>query len=233
MHIRDERVYQFCDALYPHILQCDMYVGEMDLEPTGGHMAGPVYAIKDYFRPAVYAKTRRQLIKSFSLDIDRYAHLHPLMIMSAISHSILENDHAVSLDEHLWNFAKASQLNVKGLESVHEQLSLLHSIDPGPLYVQIRNIGSRPEMIRKFTDRALAYYMKGEIHQLYGLTKSSMHALRKRIIYERNRLMVHRINSFDTDLRYFISVGAGHLSGESGLITMLRKKGWKITPVMS
>jgi len=231
MHIRDERVYRFCDAIYPLILETEVYIGEMDLEPFDGLSTGPAYSMQAFFRPGVYSKLRKQLLKSFYLDIDRYAHLHPLMIMSAISQAILSKDHAVSLDEHLWNFAKQNRLVVQGLESVHEQVALLHTIAPEPLYTQIRNISARPEMIRKFTDRALACYVSGDIHQLYQLTKSSMHALRKRIIYDRNRLMVQRIGDFDLTRRYFISVGAGHLSGSTGIISGLRKSGYKVRPV--
>jgi hypothetical protein len=233
MHIRDERVYRFCDGIYPLILKADVYVGEMDLDPVDGLITGAPYAMQAFFRPGIYSKLRRQLLKSFRLDIDRYAHLHPLMIMSAISQTILSQDHAVSLDEHLWNFARDNQRELQGLESVHEQVTLLHFIPPEPLYTQIRNISSRPEMIRKFTDKALGCYVRGDIHHLYQLTKSSMHALRKRIIYDRNKLMAQRIGDFDLSRSYFISVGAGHLSGPLGLIALLRRKGWKVLPVMS
>jgi uncharacterized protein YbaP (TraB family) len=231
MHIRDERVYRFCDAVYPLILDSDVYVGEMDLNPMDGLSLGPTYNMQVFFRPGVYSKLRKQLLKSFSLDIDRYTHLHPLMIMSAISQTILSRDHAVSLDEHLWNFARENHKVLHGLETVQEQVNLLHSIAPEPLYTQIRNISSRPEMIRKFTDKVLTSYTSGDIHHLYRLTKASMHGLRKRIIFDRNRLMAQRITEFDLTRRYFIAVGAGHLSGSTGIISGLRKSGYKVRPV--
>jgi uncharacterized protein len=233
MHIRDERVYRFCDAIYPMILDTDVYVGEMDLEATDSLIAGPAYSMQAFFRPAVYSKLRKQLLKSFHLDLARYSHLHPLMIMSAISQAVLSRDHAVSLDEHLWRFAKENHRMLQGLETVQEQVALLHSISPEPLYTQIRNISSRPEMIRKFTDKVLTCYVHGDIHHLYQLTKSSMHGLRKRVIFDRNRLMVQRIIDLDLTRRYFIAVGAGHLSGPLGLIALLRRNGWKVLPVMS
>jgi uncharacterized protein YbaP (TraB family) len=57
-----------------------------------------------------------------------------------------------------------------------------------------------------------------------------MHELRKRIIYLRNESMVRRILSFDTSNSYFITVGAGHLSGKKGILTMLRKAGYQVKP---
>jgi uncharacterized protein len=229
MHIRDERVYKFCDSLYPLIRQADVYVGEMDLTDLPQRAAEQGYNMAAFFRPAAYSKARKQILKSFKLDIDRYAHLHPLMIMSAISQSVLDNDHAVSLDEHLWNFAQENQLTLQGLETIQEQMEILHSIKPDSLYKQIKDISSQPKKLRKFSDRAIEYYTRGDIHQLYQLTKSSMHELRKLIIYDRNRLMIDRILTFDPDVHYFITVGAGHLSGSSGIISGLRKSGYKVS----
>lgn len=231
MHIRDDRVYKFCDALYPLIRQADVYVGEMDLSDLPHRAAEQGYNMPAFFRPATYAKLRKQIMKSFKLDINRYAHLHPLMIMSAMSQSILDNDHAVSLDEHLWNYAKDNQLALQGLETIPEQMEILHSIKPDSLYRQIKEISTQPRKLRNFSDRAIDYYTRGDIHPLYQLTKSSMHELRKLIIYDRNRLMISRIIRFDPDVRYFITVGAGHLSGSTGIISGLRKSGYKLNPV--
>lgn len=232
MHIRDERVYGFCDMLYPLIQQADVYVGEMDLGEVPEHPAGPGYNMAGFFRPEVYIKLRHQILKSFKLDIHRYAHLHPLMIMSAISHSMLENDHKVSLDEHLWNFANGHELTMQGLETVKEQITLLHSIAPEPLYSQIKEISTAPEKLRRFTGRSMELYSIGNIHMLYQMTKSSMHQLRKRIIYDRNLEMVKRIKGFDPSLSYFIAVGAGHLSGPSGIIRGLREAGYKVKAML-
>ncbi len=228
MHIRDERVYGYCDVLYPLIQQSDVYVGEMDLGEVPEHNEAPVYAMSAFFRAEVYEKLRNQIRKSFRLDILRFDHLHPLMIMSAISHSMLENDRKVSLDEHLWNFADRHQLTMQGLETLREQMALLHSIAPDPLYRQIKEISTGPEKLRKFTRHSLDLYADGDIHRLYQLTKSSMHHLRKRIIYNRNLEMIKRIKSYDPSLGYFIAVGAGHLSGPTGIIGGLRAAGYKV-----
>ncbi len=232
MHIRDDRAYQFCSRLYPFIDQVDVYVGEMDLGSIGSLSAGPAYAMQQHFRPDAYRKLKKQLVKSFNLNIDHYSQMHPLLIMSALTHQVLQKDHSISLDEQLWNYAKTNNLTTIGLETVDEQVSLLHSIAPDKLYGQIKEVGARPSLIRKFTNKTLDLYVQGKIHALYELTKKSMQHLRKRIIYSRNRRMVERIASFDPGQRYFIAIGAGHLSGKSGLISALRKKNWLVRPVI-
>ncbi len=231
MHIRDDRAYQLCNKLYPLILQSDAYIGEMDLSQQDLRNNMPRYEIHQYLNDNVYQKIRRQIRKSFHLELDHLAHLHPLMIMSVISNSVLQSEHHISLDEHLWKFAEEHGKKTSGLESHEEQLTILHSIDPKPIYKQLLNISRNPASIRKNTDKSLKLYMSGRIHELYLLSKSSMQQLREKVIYERNRKMAAVIDQLDQDSQYFITVGAAHLSGKYGLITMLKKKGYMLKPV--
>ena len=78
------------------------------------------------------------------------------------------------------------------------------------------------------TERTMDLYLKGRIHKLYQLSKSSMQELRKKVIYERNRNMASVIDHLDSTKQNFITAGAGHLSGKYGLIALLKKSGWKL-----
>lgn len=230
MHVRDERVYRFAESLFPLIKAVDVYVGEMELDGNQGQPPLPAYDARAYFKSSAYDKISAQLKKSFQFDLDALNHFHPMVIIGSITQSILTADHAVSLDEHLWQFAKENELKLSGLESVKEQMEILHSIDPGPLYRQIKQISSRSGTVRKQTAKALDLYIKGDIHELYKQTRRSLHHLRKKVIYERNLRMARRIIGLDPGQTYFIAVGAGHLSGQTGLIRLLRQAGWKVTP---
>jgi uncharacterized protein YbaP (TraB family) len=58
-----------------------------------------------------------------------------------------------------------------------------------------------------------------------------MQKLRKKVIYDRNHHMASVIDHLDANIQYFVTVGAGHLSGKSGLLSLLKKAGWKLKPV--
>lgn len=230
MHIRDDRAYKLCDNLYPLILQSDCFIGEMDLDMSGSETQIPRYDLQHYFKDKTYQKMQRQIKKSYQVDLDHFSHLHPLMIMSILSTSVLESEHQVSLDEHLWKYAKDHGKKTIGLESYEEQLQILHSIEPCLIYKQLLKISRKPSTIRKSSSHSVDLYLQGRIHKLYLLSKSSMQQLRKKVIYERNRKMVSVINHLDSTTQNFITVGAGHLSGKFGLLSLLKKSGWKIHP---
>jgi uncharacterized protein YbaP (TraB family) len=232
MHIRDDRVHQFGKKLYPLILSSNRYIGEMELDATPSiSFSQQPYDLKGFFRPNVFEKIKSSLLKSFGVDVEPLNAMHPLMIMSAISQGILAAEHQVSLDEHLWQFAVQHDKQVSGLESYEEQFSILHNIDPASLYRQLYKISKSPSGMRRQTSRALEWYLQGNAHKLYQLTKASMHKLRKSVIYERNQQMTLRIRSLDPASTYFIVIGAGHLSGNKGVIPLLKRSGWKVKPV--
>ena len=231
MHIRDDRAHQLCRHLYPLIEECDQYFGEMDLELPDQTPPLTVYDMRKHVSPKAYEKMVAQIEKSFKVNLNYYAHLHPLMIMSVISTSVLQADHLISLDEQLWQYAKSHDKPTRGLESYEEQFRILHSIDPVPLYCQLVKVSRNPSMIRSQTSKSLELYMEGKIHKLYMLSKSSMQDLRKLVIYRRNMNMSSVIAQLDISMKYFITVGAGHLSGKFGLLPLLKKAGWKTIPL--
>lgn len=231
MHIKDDRAHQLCTQLYPMIQQSDHFIAEMDLDMQPEHVIPPSYNIHDFIKDKAYEKLRLQLKKSFNIPLDPLANLHPLMIMGLVSTSVLQSEHHISLDEHLWQFAKENDKPTSGLETYTQQLNILNSIEPELIYKQLIQIGRRPSLVRNKSTTGLDLYLSGNVHKLYQITKSSMQHLRKKVIYQRNIRMVSVIDHLDSDLSYFITVGAGHLSGKFGLISLLRKSGWSVKPV--
>jgi uncharacterized protein len=51
------------------------------------------------------------------------------------------------------------------------------------------------------------------------------------LLTNRNRNWVVKLNTLLKDKALVIAVGAGHLPGDKGLINLLRKEGYTLTPV--
>ena len=51
------------------------------------------------------------------------------------------------------------------------------------------------------------------------------------LLYHRNQNWVEKLKSLLPKKSLLIAVGAGHLPGEKGVINLLRKEGYKLTPV--
>ena len=95
MHIRDNRVYQFGEKLYPLISSADVFVGEMELERQPELLITNQYDLKKHVTASAYDKLRKHFLKSLQIDMERLVHVHPLLAISAISQSLLEAEHQV------------------------------------------------------------------------------------------------------------------------------------------
>lgn len=232
MHLGDPKVIRIAEKLQPLIESADVFYAEMDLaEQPVTSVVPPHYNILQHFTPKRLEKMRRQFKRSFGIDLLQLGHLHPLLIISALTTHTFEQQEGVLLDEYLWQLAIAAGKPVKGLESREEQITILHSIHPQPLYRQLYRISRTPSSIRDQSSKVMELYLDGNMHQLYHASKKSMRDLRKLVIYDRNKKMSSVIAQLDNSLQYFICAGAGHLSGRFGLIPLLKQQGWIVKPV--
>jgi len=62
-----------------------------------------------------------------------------------------------------------------------------------------------------------------------AVADKKMNSIYEKLIYERNRNMVSKIEEFlRTKETYFVVVGAGHLVGKKGIIEMLKGKRYPV-----
>ncbi|MBL0099512.1 MAG: TraB/GumN family protein [Saprospiraceae bacterium] len=71
-------------------------------------------------------------------------------------------------------------------------------------------------------------YGRGDYVQLYKSSKKSMGKIRSLMIYDRNKYMSERIVQLSQEKSSFFAVGAAHLAGDKGLISLLKKQGFKL-----
>lgn len=80
-------------------------------------------------------------------------------------------------------------------------------------------------------------YLRGDIYdidELLRLSLSSPEGLYESLIIDRNMGMVNKLDSIlQEDVSTFCAVGAGHLAGKKGMISLLQSKGYSVRKVMA
>ena len=77
-------------------------------------------------------------------------------------------------------------------------------------------------------------YKKQDLKKLEDLmveTDAGMAGFTDLLLYHRNQNGVKRLKTLMLEKSLVIAVGAGHLPGEKGVINLLRKEGYTVTPV--
>ena len=114
-----------------------------------------------------------------------------------------------------------SQIDLlSGFTDTEQEAFLLHTLDE--LKTSTENV-----------EKLIRAWETGDLQRMESLTteglrmSSGMSSVYEKLIYERNRRMVSKIQDFlGTGDTYFVVIGAGHLVGEEGIIKLLEKKGY-------
>ncbi len=238
MHVKSNTAHQFAERLVMYLEEVEIFAAEMDLASIDSkqfllsrHLPQG-QTLKEYF-PAEkkYQKVRRILLKSFHVDLDNLIRLHPFIIMAIIGESVLDADHLDSLDQHLWNMADSMGLELTGLETFEKQMELLAQIPIDISLKQLTALARNPAKYRHLVKLMLEHYQDQDVRTIYHSGRRQLGALRRILLYERNVDMTMRMMSLAGKGSVFAGVGAGHLAGSKGMLRLLKKEGWKLSPV--
>jgi hypothetical protein len=130
--------------------------------------------------------------------------------------------------------AKEKQLPVKGLESIDEQMSLFDDMSVSEQSEMVMEIVRKPKEQYDETKTMEQLYVRQNVDSLYQLivhSEGTIASENTRFIDNRNQNWIPKIEEMIHEKRSFIAVGAGHLGGPNGVIRLLQKKGYQLTPV--
>jgi len=74
-------------------------------------------------------------------------------------------------------------------------------------------------------------YQQAELNKLYQKKKKHLGNLRKLLLYDRNLVMAQRLEIQFLKEKTFVTIGAAHLSGEKGVLRLIKLQGFTIRPV--
>jgi uncharacterized protein YbaP (TraB family) len=230
MHLQDKRLFRFPDSLYAFIKNTDRFY--MEVDPQEGVM----YVISEMAKPdsspllsqimerETYRKKAAALEKEIGVPADkitkRQAFLHRLQKENRVGNKDMET----AMDLWLYNLAKKQGKIVGGIENVKEQLDLfMEFADDDVLFTSNE----------KQMESMIQVYLEEDLVKLYSLVETMSEEDRLAFLDNRNIKMVHAIDSISKLGSGFFAVGAAHLPGEMGVINILRKSGFTLTPVFS
>lgn len=147
----------------------------------------------------------------------------------------MQSDDIVSYEMELYQKAQDMKKDVGGLETMTYQMSLFDSIpykDQALMLVEtIRGTNAESDMF----DETVALYKTQNIEAMVEMIGQSEHgdssAFENILLRNRNQNWIPVMSQMMATRSVFFAVGAGHLGGENGVINLLKKQGYKLTPL--
>jgi len=186
----------------------------------------------DYEKVKTYFETKGSMLP-FSM-LEKYK---PMLAASTLQQGSFPCETTAMMEQVIMQEAKQHNKSIKGLESMGYQASILDSI---PYKLQAEQLVSYIDKATKDgdEDKELAEMMKAyknqdlqKLEEMLMKSDPSISNYTDILLYNRNRNWVNKLKDLLPEKALLIAVGAGHLPGKEGCINLLRKEGYKVTPL--
>ncbi|MBX2895221.1 MAG: TraB/GumN family protein [Cyclobacteriaceae bacterium] len=160
--------------------------------------------------------------------------LMTLLYSQKLNAEILKKYPGLPMDVHLAAVAKRNHKTVTALETLEQQLDLLYN--HFPLQEQARQLVifvKQKKINEQAQSKLLEIYLDHDLQQLYHYAESLPKDMDNSdfLLKDRNLNWMKTLPGLMAKESQFIAVGALHLTGPDGLISLLQKQGYKVTPV--
>ena len=171
--------------------------------------------------------------RAAGMPMDIMAKAKPMLLMSAVFPSML-GCAPEGWEQQFQNMAKDKAIPLKGLETIEYQMRVFDTI---PYKVQadmLKDLLYHLDSTKNSFNEMLNLYEQKDINKLHSMTVEdpqfgNYEAL---LLNNRNANWIKVITDAIKQTPTFFAVGAAHLGGDNGVISLLRKNGFKVSPVV-
>lgn len=241
MHLLCKDDFNLPDQVYLSLVATEQLIVEVDITNTSELLAAqsamfqqPRHYLKNHLNDEQYAVLEQQTQQLLERPLATIAPLRPMIISSLFLERYLPcESETISVDETVIRQAISYDKPVLGLESATWQLELLDLIDLAEQVSALYDIVADRQTAQQELTHMATTYLSGDGEKLNEIMLSQDDFLGASAIFldQRNQTWAKQLPVILADKPSFIAVGAGHLYGEQGLLTLLKAQGFEITPI--
>lgn len=258
MHVRDRRAFGFGDSLLPLMRRCRTFASEVDFNELADTLAKhltmwaaghPLPAWLQGLMPLQDSVVREQFMRRLSEELrsQRQSGWKPSLgnrfladAATLTDRGRLYNDYPVILDVWLASEARRTGLNLTGVETMSEVIDYvgrMHALHDRMPEEDLADSLSPPYVHRYNADTTddrtlITLYQRGVLQDIERMGLENVPPdVRSWLLDLRNGIMAERADVLMRKQATFVAVGALHLPGDLGLLTLLRDRGYRVEMV--
>ena len=232
---------QFSEQLKTAVINSDTVYLEMDMDDPSillgaillmnmkdGKKLSDLYNASDYEKVSAFFKD------SLHLPIGLLQRTKPFFLAAMLYPKMMPCKNVSGVEEELMKLAKSQKKEIKGLETMEFQSAVFDSI---PYEEQAKELLKSIDSLstyKSYFDTMITVYKSQRLMEIEKLFKESEFGLNDHqdiLLDNRNKNWVNQLIKLMKEQSVFVGVGAGHLVGNQGLISLLRKEGYTLKPI--
>ncbi len=181
--------------------------------------------VSDHFKKIGLPIFMLERMKPMFLTVFAYGDIDP---------SGLKNGNMKSYEMEFLELANSTGKTTGGLETLDFQIGLFEEIpyeDQAKMLVDaIKTSDASDDSFKKMTDMYLSQNITAMV-EMISEDGSEVAGFEDKLLVNRNKNWIPKMISAATLEPTFFAVGAGHLAGKDGVINLLKRAGYKVTPI--
>ena len=244
VHALSPDVYPLSPAFEKAFSASDTLVEEIDLAEADALTLAPTILAKGMYLDGrrfdtVVSKETATLVaarlKDAGLPAEMFQAMKPWMVMLTVAALEAQKaglDPNLGLDKHFYDRAKAAGKTIIGLETTVSQIDRLDTMSESLQEQMLRSSLSEADTARNSLKTIVTAWRRGDAATLEKTLLADFTeypAAYRSLIVERNNNWIPQIDAcLARPTPCMVVVGAAHLVGPDGLLTLLQRKGYKI-----
>jgi len=243
IHLICEKDMFKAETMKTYLDQTGQLMLEMELDDpaamkkvTDGTVLKDGKTVKDLLKPEEYSKLDSVFKSYLGISFDMLATYNPIVSSSIflMSPKIIGCQAAKGYETELMKAVASRKVPVVGLETAEEQIAALDSQTLNDQLKWLTDIANNPQKPIDEFQKLNKLYFAQDSDSLYdlasnGMKESGMSQIK--MLDDRNIKWIPTIEKTIAGTPTFIAVGAGHLGGKNGVVSLLRAKGYTLTPI--
>jgi uncharacterized protein YbaP (TraB family) len=244
IHSGDPRLLAFSDKLRETLNATDQFMMEIKMDQSVILQSLTALWLMDGRKlPDVVGERLYQMVietgEQAGMPEMTFTYMKPWVVMMLFS--LPPGNYQQIVDVELMKMAVSSGQKVIGLETIQEQFDVFDKMSISDQKILLENTLKNYPMLSKqfeslfdaYLDRDLARLQQIADEQMQQQTgaRQAIERLMERLLDDRNQRMLERMLPEIENRANFIVVGALHLPGKQGLLTLLEQQGFRIAVV--
>lgn len=217
------------------VLELDMDETDMQSKMMQNMYMKDGKTIKDLVSEEDYKAIDEMFKKHMGVSVQMMQNMKPFFLTAALYPKLIDCP-MQSFEGELIKIAKEQGEDIKGLETIEDQLNVFDKI---PYKEQAKDLvrSAKDDLAYDKTMFAqmMETYKQENITEMIDMMNdekyTSVSEYQDLLLDNRNKNWIPKITEFAKQQPTFFGVGAGHLAGDNGVIKLLRKEGYKVEAV--
>lgn len=175
----------------------------------------------------------KYITDSAGLPYQQMIRFKPMFFISMLLPKVVGSS-TTSYEQNIMAIAQKRGIEIKGIETVAEQVSAFDQLSLSDQITQLVDLISNMPQARVDYQNMLTAYLKQDLKQIEAISikESEKYTnFNQVLLFDRNSRWVPKLEQYIAEGGGFIAVGAAHLPGDSGVLNLLKKRGYKVEPV--